>query len=172
MNGGALKVITRVPQEEGRRVRVRESLEVSTPPPLKMEEAIQAAGQGCGTSRSWKVKTGLPLGPPREASPRDLRWMPCPAVRCRTCVKPDIGGNWLSPCSKVTQNPGRVTKHPVSRGFSCFKSESVFWKPLSPGAAGRRSPSLAPHPRVHRPRDECIPVCLPRQGRRWPRKLT
>lgn len=146
MNGGALKVITRVPQEEGRRVRVRESLEVSTPPPLKMEEAIQAAGQGCGTSRSWKVKTGLPLGPPREASPRDLRWMPCPAVRCRTCVKPDIGGNWLSPCSKVTQNPGRVTKHPVSRGFSCFKKRERFLETAQPRGSGEAVTLTGPSP--------------------------
>ena len=119
------------------------------PPPLKMEEAIQAAGQGCGTSRSWESQNRFALGASKRSQPtRPALDASAPAVRCRICVKPDIGGNWLSPCSKMTQNPGRVSKHPVSRGFSCFKSESIFWKPLSPGAASRRSPSLASHPRV------------------------
>lgn len=81
MNGEALKVSTRVPQEEGRRVRVRESLEVSSPPPLKMEEK-QAAGQGCGGL--WKLGKskricpwGLQEKPAREA----CVGCPCPSSK-------------------------------------------------------------------------------------------
>ena len=100
LNGEALKVSTRDPQEEGRRVRVRESLEVSSPPPLKMEEK-QAAGQGCGASGSWESQNEFAPGASKRSQPmRPALDAPAPAVRCRICVKRDIGGSWISPLAK------------------------------------------------------------------------